>query len=80
VRRHIILRGHCITEATHLDESTDDTERGEAQVFERTCFGSCVQKGIQEKGYMCFFGSISCMQWYMDAKMVPFKKSCRVSG
>jgi hypothetical protein len=40
---------------THLDESTDDTERGEAQIFERTCFGSRVQERIQEKGYMCFF-------------------------
>lgn len=36
-----------------LDESTDDTERGEAKVFERSCFGSRVQKRIQEKGYMC---------------------------
>ena len=37
----------------YLDESTDDTEGCEAQVFERTCFGSCVQERIQEKGYMC---------------------------
>jgi len=36
-----------------LDESTDDTEGGEAQVFERTCFGCCIQERIQEQGYMC---------------------------
>jgi hypothetical protein len=45
----------------HLDESADDTEGREAQVFERTCFGSCVQERIQEEGYMCchFFGGVS---------------------
>ena len=37
----------------HLDESADDTEGGEAQVLEWTCFGSCIQERVQEEGYMC---------------------------
>jgi hypothetical protein len=38
----------------HFDESTDDTEGGEAKVFERTGFGRGVQERVQEEGYMCY--------------------------
>jgi len=50
-----------------LDESADDTEGGEAQVLEWTCFGSCIQERVQEEGYMCVQEELSCLRMRCDA-------------
>ena len=56
VRRRWGRVGGCKGGAsTHLDESADDAEGGEAQVLEGACFGSRIQEGIQEEGYMCYY-------------------------
>jgi hypothetical protein len=36
--------------AVVFDEGADDAERGEAQIFEGTRFGGCVEEGIEEEG------------------------------
>jgi hypothetical protein len=41
--------------STHLDESADDAEGGEAQILEWARFGSRIQEGIQEERYMCYY-------------------------
>jgi len=37
-------------ERTNLDESTDDSERGQTEVLERTGFAGCVEEGVEEEG------------------------------
>jgi hypothetical protein len=38
--------------ATHFDKSPNNPEGSQAKIFKRACFRGCVEKGIQEEGYM----------------------------
>lgn len=70
-----------------LDQSADNTERSETQVFEGSRFGSRVQEWVEEQRYMsCVFWSAFITTLVNRRGLpqnththIPFRKSVRVS-
>jgi hypothetical protein len=66
----------CIACYTHLDERTDDAERGQTKVLERPGLAGRVQEWVQEEWDVCYRDE----QSGRETHNVPFKKRLLVSA